>query len=122
MADFTYEDHQRQAAQIAAHLVRLMNDRFRQSFIGGSLMMTAGIIALGAAKQGLIFAEIKRFDGFTDDNDPWCEHDFGAIIVVEERIFFKIDYFNRNREWCSPDPADPEVTERVKTVMLATEY
>ena len=37
-------------------------------------------------------------------------------------IFFKIDYYDRTLTHHSPDPADPAVTERVITIMLADEY
>jgi Protein of unknown function (DUF3768) len=35
---------------------------------------------------------------------------------------FKIDYFDRELSMHSPDPADPSVTQRVITIMLAEEY
>ena len=35
---------------------------------------------------------------------------------------FKIDYFDRTMTVHSPNPADPTVTERVITIMLAAEY
>jgi hypothetical protein len=34
-------------------------------------------------------------------------------------IMFKIDYFDREPSMHSPDPADPDVTQRVITIMLA---
>jgi hypothetical protein len=35
---------------------------------------------------------------------------------------FKIDYFDKDLNLHSPDPADPAVTERVISLMLAEEY
>ena len=35
---------------------------------------------------------------------------------------WKIDYYDRSRSHHSPDAADPKVTLRVLTVMLAGEY
>ncbi|MEQ8826157.1 MAG: DUF3768 domain-containing protein, partial [Parvibaculum sp.] len=62
------------------------------------------------------------FDDFTPDNDPHGEHDFGSVRIDENAIFWKIDYYDRSMEAGSPDPADPEVTTRVLTIMLADEY
>ncbi|MEQ8399699.1 MAG: DUF3768 domain-containing protein [Roseitalea porphyridii] len=50
------------------------------------------------------------------------EHDFGALMVEGERLFFKIDYYDSTLTMGSSDPADPAVTCRVMTVMLASEY
>ena len=62
------------------------------------------------------------FHDFNQDNDPHGEHDFGAIRVLGEKLFWKIDYYDLNKEYHSPDAADPAVTCRVLTLMLASEY
>jgi hypothetical protein len=102
--------------------IRELNDRLRQSLAGGVLIMTAGVIALGHDHQRNILEAVARFDRFDEDNDPYGEHDFGAVEVEGERLFWKIDYFDRNLFARSPDPTDPSVTTRVLTIMLAEEY
>jgi Protein of unknown function (DUF3768) len=102
--------------------IRRLNDAFRKTLTGGTLMLTAGIVALGADKQARILAAVSAFDAFDRDNDPWHEHDMGALSVDGERVFFKIDYYDLTRAMHSPDPADARVTERVMTIMLAEEY
>ena len=102
--------------------IRDLNDRFRRSFVGGAVMLTASIIALGADKQALIIAAVRAFEAFTSDDDPYGEHDFGSLEVVGESIFFKIDYFDLTRAMHSADAANPTVTERVLTIMLASDY
>lgn len=87
-------------------------------------MLTVGIVALGAEAQEHIFEGIRAFEDFSADNDPWDEHDFGSLEAggTGERIFFKIDYYDLTRSMHSEDPADPMKTERVMTIMLASEY
>ena len=102
--------------------IRHLNDKFRRELLGGTLLLTAGIIALGGEAQARIIAAVQAFDAFTPDNDPYCEHDFGCVEVDGERIFFKFDYFDLTRAMYSDDPADPSKTERVLTIMLASEY
>ena len=102
--------------------IRDLNDKFRRELHGGTLLLTAGIVALGAEAQGRIIAAVQAFDAFTPDNDPYGEHDFGSVEVDGEKIFFKFDYFDLNHAMHSDDPADPSKTERVLTIMLADEY
>ena len=84
--------------------IRALNDRFRQSLRGGMLVMTAGVIALGQERQLKILEAVARFDSFDEDNDPYGEHDFGALEVEGERLFFKIDYYDQSLSAHSPDP------------------
>jgi hypothetical protein len=102
--------------------IRSLNDDLRRSLAGGVLMMTAGVIALGRAKQIAILDAVAAFDGFDADNDPYGEGDFGALQVDGERLFFKIEYYDRSLTGHSLDPADPSITTRVLTIMLAEEY
>ena len=105
-----------------AEVIRELNDKFRRELHGGTLLLTAGIVALGAEAQGRIIAAVQAFDAFTPDNDPYGEHDFGSVEVDGEKIFFKFDYFDPIHAMHSDDPADPSKTERVLTIMLSSEY
>lgn len=102
--------------------VRALNDAFRKSLTGGTVLMTAGLVALGTEAQAKVLAAVQQFDAFDGDNDPWAEHDFGALDVDGHRVFFKLDYFDLTRAMLSEDPSDPAKTERVLTIMLAEEY
>jgi hypothetical protein len=102
--------------------IRELNDHFRDTLRGGVLVMTAGAIALGQEHQLKILEAVAKFDRFDQDNDPYGEHDFGALEVEGERLFFKIDYYDLDLSAHSPDPADPSLTKRVLTIMLAEEY
>ena len=103
-------------------IIRSLNDQFRKTFIGGAVVITAGIAALDEATRQRIFAAVQQFDAFDEDNDPWHEHDFGAVEVDGQRVFFKLAYYDLTRAMHSEDAADPTKTERVMTIMLADEY
>lgn len=102
--------------------IRRLNDHLRCRGRGGRLAVTAGVIALGRGALPAILVALRSFGGFTSDNDPYGEHDFGSIDWRGTRLFWKIDYYHRELRFGSPDPADASVTTRVLTVMLAAEY
>ena len=70
--------------------IRDLNDQLRRSLTGGVLVMTRGIIAFGAKRQMAILTAIAAFNDFSPDNDPYGEHDFGALTVEGTRVFFKM--------------------------------
>src|SRR5271168_132859 len=92
--------------------IRDLNDAFRRTFVGGTVMITAGVEALPSNQRRSILAKVRAFDAFTEDNDPHEEHDFGVVEHGGVRCFWKIDYYDREMEMLSPDPADPSVTTR----------
>jgi hypothetical protein len=65
---------------------------------------------------------VATFSDFTPENDPLGEHDFGSFTLVGRRFFWKIDYYDKQLQYGSESPADPCVTTRVLTLMLACEY
>jgi hypothetical protein len=103
-----------------AERIRQLNDLFRKTRSGGRLMLTRGIAGRPDTEQ--ILDKVAGFDAFSEDNDPYGEHDFGSFLQSGDKIFWKIDYYDSKLELGSPDPADPNQTTRVLTVMLADEY
>src|SRR5438552_5903041 len=102
--------------------IRALNDELRQNFAGGIAVMTPGIAALGGEAVARIVKTVAVFDDFCHANDPHQEHDFGAFGADGYKVFFKIDYYDESLTRHSPDPAEPSVTKRVITIMLADEY
>jgi Protein of unknown function (DUF3768) len=102
--------------------IRALNDELRQNLTIGTAFITAGVAALGIDAVARIVKTIAVYDDFCHANDPYEEHDFGSFEVDGQTIFFKIDYLDKALAFHSPDPADPSVTERVITIMLAEEY
>ena len=114
-------------------IIREQNDRFRKAMpspagVPGQVMMTSGIQALcndeAEPNKHLpaLFEAVRSFDDFSEDNDPYHDHSFGAFDFRGEKVFWKVDYFDRSLKWGSPDPANPALTHRVLTLMLASEY
>ena len=99
-----------------------LNDKFRTTFASGRVLITRGVAALGVLTHGRVLQAVKNFDQFGPDNDPHHEHDFGSLEIEGNKIFWKIDYYDPTLTFHSADPADPTVTIRVLTIMLAEEY
>jgi hypothetical protein len=102
--------------------IRELNDAFRQTGDGGKVFFTQGVSAGGVAFSHQAFALVRRFNDFSEANDPHGEHDFGSFTHQGQKLFWKIDYYDKACEFGSEDPADPAQTTRVLTIMLAEEY
>ena len=113
-------DESRSASYTAR--VRALNDAFRQSGVGGQMLMTAGVAALPRDEQLGVVAAVMAFEAFGPGDDPYGEHDFGSLRIGPNHVMWKIDTYERSGRAHSPDPSDPAVTSRVLTVMLAEEY
>jgi hypothetical protein len=105
-------------------ITRRLNDEFRRSMSPnlGRCVMTQGVAELPELERIAVVQKARLFDDFNKENDPHGEHDFGSFSVRDQKMFFKIDYYDRTLEWGSDDPSDPEKTSRVMTLMLASEY
>ena len=99
-----------------------LNDALRRHGEGGRVMMTSGIQALGQKAVTEIINNVREFNAFTKDNDPWGEHDCALLTVNGNRIMFKVDYLDRDLQYASPDPSDVTKTCRILTILLAEEY
>ena len=102
--------------------IRKLNDQLRTTGVGGTILITRGLKELGDEFVLAAIEAIRAFDDFSPDNDPHAEHDFGRVEVEGEALFWKIDYYDKGMEFGSDDPADPEVTQRVLTLMFVEEY
>ena len=100
--------------------IRELNEQARQSFSDCRVLVTPGVLALDATDAILLV--VQQYSAFTPDNDPYAEHDFGSFRYAGETIFWKFDYYDLDLTMHSPDPADPDVTARVLTVLLGSEY
>ena len=107
--------HDANTAKIAA-----LNDQARQSFTSCRVIITQDIQAMSDVPS--ILDQVRRYDAFTPNNDPYAEHDFGSFTHSGQTVFWKFDYYDLDITMHSPDPSDPSITARVLSVMLADEY
>ena len=105
-----------------AEAIALLNDALRKSGAGGLIVATSGVRALDGFNQLDLIQALARYDRFDLDNDPHGERDFGDLEVWGAELLWKIDYYDREMVYGSNDPADPEQTARVLTVMMPLEY
>ena len=115
-----------EAARIAA-----LNDQCRRELatfgrgtIPGRCVVTRGIAALEPDDQLDIQWRVVAYHEFTEESDPYGEHDFGVIDhPVAGKVFWKIDCFADSAcQWGAEHPEDPARSFRVLTIMLAEEY
>ena len=105
-----------------AEAIARLNDRLRKTGTGGTVVVTKAVTHLkGFDAETLMFA-LASYDGFDADNDPHGERDFGDLTLFNSTLLFKIDYHDTATEFGSNDPADPDVTRRVLTVMTAADW
>lgn len=119
--------------------IRRLNDAARSNPGTGSIAnVTIGFQALPDADRLAALAAITCFSKFDEDNDPYGEHDFGAVYrlatgewtqdrprdskTISETVFWKVDYYDTSLTFGSEAPWDAEQTKRVLTIMLSCEY
>lgn len=109
-----------------------LNDQLRKDMFTGNMLkkenlknkivLTPGIAGLNLKDKEKIFFSVKYFGNFTKDNNPYGEKDFGAFNFKKETYNWKIDYYDNDMKYLSPDKTDPKQTVRVLTIMKASEY
>ena len=126
--------------------IAVQNDDFRKHVgiephptLKGAYHITRAVAALPVEQQQTLLAAIREFNKFEDGNfdgieydatkdpahedyqgsDPYAEHDFGTI----GEHCFKIDYWSDSElVYGSDDPADPNKTYRVMTIMRLSDW
>ena len=94
-----------------------LNDVLRTTFLTGRVLMTEGVRALPDELQSRIVEAVQAFKAFPPENHPYGEHDFGAVTIEGEKVFWKIDYYAPDMMHGSDDPSDPKQTRRVLTII-----
>lgn len=107
-------------AEMKTEVISKLNDELRINNKGGRVICTTSVVT--SKNFDKIIKAVKDFDNFNEDNDPYGEHDFGKVIVDGKDYFFKFDYYQKNNSYLSNDPSNNQVTDRVMTIMEASEY
>jgi hypothetical protein len=105
-----------------AETIARLNDKLRMSGEGGAIVVTRGVRALAGYDTAALLAALVAYDGFDADNDPHGERDFGDVELCGQSLLWKIDYYDQELRFASPDAADASAAARVLTVMLESEY
>lgn len=114
-------------------IIGALNDHLRANLTEpghNRVMMTTGVHALigdvslfrNYQARAQLLRAIRDHEDFGPDVNPYGERDFGRIEFRNEALYWKIDYYDRALEFGSPDPADADVTTRVLTILLTSEY
>lgn len=105
-----------------------LNDALRKHPDGtlGLITMTHGVASEPDGFWLKVLFKLASLDtkDFIQGNDPYRERDFCAFEVAGIQLFMKIDYYAKgsNLTLGSEAPENPDLTERVLTVMLREEY
>lgn len=105
-----------------AEEIARLNDAFRKNLSKGILMLSQGIHLNTIEDIEKIISLVRNFNDFDEGNNPYGERDFGAFDFKGRKIFWKIDYYDEELTFHSPDATDPSLTTRVLTIMYAEEY
>jgi len=116
------EGHEQDTCAQRTDKVRELNDRLRTTGQGGRTMMTRAVAELPPQTLAALVSAMREFENFTRENDPYGEHDFGCVEIENESYFWKIDAYDVNFEFGSPDPSDETVTCRVLTIMHVSDW
>lgn len=114
-------------------VIAAQNDAFRKLAclgetpsepIKGRMHLTS---TLAMAEDGLALEAVQAvgaFEIFEPENDPSGWHDFGAVDIRGEKIFWKIDLYEAASDfrYGAEAPDNPATTMRVLTIMMAHDW
>ncbi len=122
---------QTESPDIAA--IAAQNDAFRKLSclgiapvqpIAGRMQVTRSV---AEAEDGFMAEAVKatgEFDVFERENDPDGCHDFGAVDIRGQKVFWKIDLYEADSDlrYGAKTPDNPATTIRVLTIMMASDW
>jgi len=104
-----------------AEVIARLNDQLRTTGTGGTIMITQNVKRITGFDAAVLTKTLAEYSHFDADNEHH-ERDFGAMTLWGWDLLFKVDYYCPSLKFASEDPADPQKTHRVLTVMLASDW
>jgi len=116
-----------------AAIIAAQNDAFRRLAclgippdepIQGRMHVTRAMVEAGDGFVSEAVQAVGAFDTFEPENDPEGWHDFGAVTIRGETVFWKIDLYEADSDfrYGAEAPDIPETTMRVLTIMMARDW
>ena len=114
-------------------VIAAQNDAFRkfaclgvtpEQPIQGRMHVTRSLMEAGDGLMAEAVNATGMFETFEPENDPDGWHDFGAVTVRGETVFWKLDLYEADSEfrYGAETPDNPATTMRVLTIMLACDW
>lgn len=104
--------------------IAYLNDKLRVQNEGGRVVIANTVEARELTEA--VMEAVRNFNFLESDkeNNPYGENDFGVVEIKGEKFYFKIDYYDKSLKYGSNNPAssDPEICQRVMTVMHSSDY
>ena len=101
--------------------IRQLNDAFRSSFRGGKILLRASVAELPDMVKAARTASGRPVQR-TEANDPNGTHDFLKFELSNRSFIFSIVAYDKNLEFESPDPTDPDKTILVGTLIQNSDW
>jgi len=98
--------------------IRLLNDKFRKTFVGGIVQLSPTIDLLSWQEQEYICDLVQTYCLFDEVEDP--DHKEGSFVHNNCTYTFAITYHDRYMSGDIPDPENPRTTLRVLTIHQTT--
>jgi hypothetical protein len=99
--------------------MRARNDALRQTFTGGRVVLSPGVLSLPPQANAEVLERVRSFSAFDAENDPY--HDFGRFDLAGVTYVFEVDCFARDIQ-ASKDAVDTGRATRTLTIMREDEY
>ena len=114
-------------------VIAAQNDAFRKlvclgvppaQSIQGRMHVTSSLMEAGDGFMAEAVKATGEFAAFEPENDPEGWHDFGAVEIRGETVFWKLDLYEADSDfrYGADTPDNPSTTMRVLTIMLARDW